>query len=373
MSSTFHASVPRDSGLLRRLIDVVASPGAVDFWVQKVLPAWSCHRSLARVVSRHVTARDTVTLVLAPNRVWHTLGGFVPGQHVNVTAEVGGVRITRSYSPCDVPRADGHVAITVRQVAGGKLSGHLVHQVRVGDVLELGAAFGDLTWPIAPQGRWMLLAAGSGITPLISLMRDLAKRTLPQVSSVTLVYWARTAADLCFAQELRDLAATDPRVHVKFVLTQEPEAAADGRSRLSAESLSSVGLDRVDGAQVYACGPAGFVQTARELLAGRAAMFKAEAFTPVQLLGDDSETVPVFLKSSGRVLNLPVGQTLLTALEAEGLRPAFGCRMGICRTCVCPKLAGATRDLLTGEVDAEPASALKLCVSTPRSALTLDL
>ena len=79
------------------------------------------------------------------------------------------------------------------------------------------------------------------------------------------------------------------------------------------------------------------------------------------------------LTRTNRTLMLPAGQSLLTALEAEGLRPASGCRMGICRTCVCPKADGSTQDLTTGELHHGHDSALRLCVSRACSDLTLDL
>src|SRR5690606_8570084 len=145
---------------LKRLASHAVSPAVVDFWVQKLMPAWSWDRCLARIVARRVEARGVVTLVLRPNRNWRDLGSFRPGQHMNVSAEVNGVRVTRSYSLSDVPRADGRLSITVKHVEGGRLSEHLCRDARVGDVLELGQAFGQMTWVQPPQGEWLLLAAG---------------------------------------------------------------------------------------------------------------------------------------------------------------------------------------------------------------------
>ena len=79
------------------------------------------------------------------------------------------------------------------------------------------------------------------------------------------------------------------------------------------------------------------------------------------------------MRASGRSLDLPRGRSLLAALEEAGLTPASGCRMGICHTCVCPKLGGTSRNLQSGELQAEPEQALRLCVSAPASDLVLDL
>ncbi len=371
-------------GSLKRLASHAVSPAVVDFWVQKLMPTWSWDRCLARIVARRVEARGVVTLVLQPNRNWRGLGGFKPGQHMNVSAEVNGVRVTRSYSLSDVPRTDGCLSITIKHVEGGRLSEYLCRDARVGDVLELGQAFGQMSWAEPPRGQWLLLAAGSGITPLMSLIRSVlggSKRGSPRgmpegLQGLTLVYWARTRAELCFAAELQEMARREPRLTVHTVLTREPGAAltpTERVGRLSAEALQGLGLSDLSQQQVLACGPGGFVNRARTLAAGQALSFQAEAFTLLEAAPLESGSVQVHLQATGRTLELPVGQTLLTALEAQGVFPPSGCRMGICRTCVCPKLEGSTQDLITGELSHEADSALRLCVSTARTPITLNL
>ncbi|HEY1077657.1 MAG TPA: ferredoxin reductase [Fontimonas sp.] len=355
-------------GPLGRLLEPFIAPEVFDFWAAKLNPAWSWARSLARVVERRIEARDAVTLVLKPNRHFR---GFRPGQHVNVSAEVNGSRVTRSYSLTDVPRKDRRIALTVKRVEGGKLSEHLCQRVAVGDVLELGPAFGDMTWPDAPAGRWLLLAAGSGITPLMSLTRAWAARPSGQL---TLVYWARHRAELCYLRELRELAAKHPDFHLHVAVTREALRMGDELGeRLSAELLQRL-VPALDEQQVYACGPAGFVEQARGLMAARARHFHGEAFTPPPMIPIEATgSVRVELRASGRSLEVPRGQALLPALEAQGIKPAYGCRMGICNTCACAKLDGTTQDLNTGDHSAERSSALRLCVNRAVSDLVLDL
>ena len=367
--TTASLSAPRAS-LARRLLQPLISPEVFDFWAGLVRPGVSWSRPLGRVVARHEAARDAVTLVIQPNRHW---GGFQPGQHLNVGAQVGGRWVQRSYSLSGIPRPDGRIAITVRRVEGGVLSEHLTHHARVGDVLTLGPAFGDMTWPEASGNAWLFLAAGSGITPLISLTRAWAAAGSP--GDLTLVYWARTRDELCFADELRTLALREGRFRVHFVLTrQEGLRDTELQGRLSEARLESIVPDLAR-RQIYACGPAGFVDTARRVAAPRARSFHAEAFTPPLLAAVEAQagTVAVHLSASNRTLQVPAGQSLLTALEAQGLRPASGCRMGICRTCVCPKTEGSTQDLSTGELHHGHDSALRLCVSRACSDLTLNL
>ncbi|RRS04254.1 ferredoxin reductase [Aquabacterium soli] len=374
--TTASFSAPR-SGLARRLLQPLVSPEVFDFWAALVRPGTSWNRPLGRIVARHEAARDAVTLLIQPNRHWR---GFQPGQHLNVGAQVGGRWVQRSYSLSGIPRRDGRIAITVRRVEGGVLSEHLTGRARVGEVLSLGPAFGDMIWPgassdapAAQESAWLFLAAGSGITPLMSLTRAWAAAGTP--ADLTLVYWARTREELCFAEELRALALREARFRVHFVMTrQDGLRDTELQGRLNEARLESIVPD-LPRRQIYACGPAGFVDTARRVAAPRARSFHAEAFTPPLLAAVEPQagTVAVHLSASNRTLQLPVAQSLLTALEEQGVRPASGCRMGICRTCVCPKTEGTTQNLGTGELHHGHDSALRLCVSRACSDLTLNL
>lgn len=354
--------------VLKSIIKPLVSPVVFDFWAGKLVANASWQTPLATVVERRVEARDAVTLVLRPNGHFR---GFAPGQHINVTLDVAGTRQTRSYSLTGVPQKSGLLSITAKRVEGGKVSTELCRHVRVGDVVELGQAYGEMTIPTDYHGNWLLLAAGSGITPLMSLVRALTQNNFRH--SVTLVYWARTRADLCFYQELRQLSASQPRFHVHFVLTREQELLPDdvqGRPSLALfESL----VPDIATQRAYACGSAGFVEAVQGLLSDRVDSFSSEAFTPVRTPVIETGTVSVVLTKSRRTLTLPVGKTILQGLEEAGITPPSGCRMGICNTCACGKERGATENVLTGDVSEEAASALRICVSAARSDIALDL
>lgn len=370
MSAAAPIAAPPTSPL-RKLAAPFVQPEVFDFWVGLLNPAWSWSRPLARVVERRIEARDTVTLVLRPNRHCVTVR---PGQHLNVSAEVNGRRITRSYSITNVPGRGGLIEITVKRSEGGKLSTHLCRATRAGDVVELGAAFGDMALPAQPSGKWLFLAAGSGITPLVSLTRALAAQGMP--ADLQLVYWAKTRAELCFIPELRTLAARHPCFRLQTVLTHEAQTLADeARGFIGAELLAQLVPDLGE-RQVYACGPGGFVDTARALAGQAARSFMAEGFTPPAPVGTASEaatTVRVHLRKSGRALDVSSGDSLLAALEQQGVNPASGCRMGICHTCVCTKHDGTTQDTLTGDRDTEAGTPVRLCVSRACTDVTLDL
>lgn len=369
MNAAAHLVIAPRRPLLKRLARTLVAPDAFDFWASRLHPTWSWDRPLARIVARQAESSDTFTLLLQPNRHWR---GFRAGQHLNIGAEIDGTRITRSYSLSDAPRADGRIAITVKAIPGGKLSQHLCHTAKPGDVLKLGPAFGEMTLPEAPEDAWLFLAAGSGITPMMAMIRAQAAQGM--LMPIALVYWARSRTELCFVDELRALAARQPNFRVEFVLTRDGDAADCRHGRIDASLLSTFAPD-LHQRRVFACGPNGFVAAARALIADRAVAFHAEAFTPPPRVDADAEggSVQITLAASGRTLDVPRGTSLLVALEAAGLKPASGCRMGICNTCACGKRAGSTRHVHTGAVEHEPVSALRLCVNSASTNLILDL
>lgn len=330
-----------------------------DFWAGQLNPLWTLQQPLARLVRREPAGQGAVTLVLRTNRHWR---GMAPGQHISLGVEVDGRILQRSYSPTLLgPR---ELAITVKAVEGGRVSAHL-QQARPGEVFQIGAAFGEFSLP--DGAPLLLLAAGSGITPTRSLLRALAAS--PLRAPVDLFYWERSRAGFNFVEELHALAAAQPLLNVHLC---ETGAAVMPAARIGQHDLAGLQDDALAGRHVLACGPDGFVQAARQRLQGQVAGFQAEAFTPPQAIAAEGE-VTVRLARSGRQLRVPRSLPLLESLEAQGLKPAHGCRMGICNSCSCTRVSGATRHLRSGELSTEPAQPLRICVNAPTTDLVLDL
>jgi ferredoxin-NADP reductase len=358
--------------------DSVMDQNAINFWASKLNPLWSLNQPMARVVRREQTARNSVTLVLKPN---HHVVMPQAGQHITVAAEVQGVRIARSYSTSSVADQPGLMAITVKQVKGGRLSNWLCLQAREGDVLHLGQPFGDFQWP--QQQPVMLLAAGSGITPMISLLRQHAQHvvlgaSLPSKQSVQLHYWVRSRDEACFIDELLALPKIQPNFSLHLYLTgQQPNQPYEHHGRIQACQFAQ--QQDLANSHVLACGPAGFVATAQQILQAQVASFQAEAFSPLQISADDigddiaDATVQITLQQQQRVLTIPAGQSILSALEKEGIQHPSGCRMGLCNTCACHKVSGSTEHLISGTQQHDEDPALRVCVSRARSNLVLDI
>jgi len=362
-------SSPRPVQFLRRAFGPLVEPAVFNFWAREVGSTASRDRVLARVTAKRAESSRAVTLELQPNRHF---AGFKAGQHVNLTVEIDGRRVTRSYSLTGVPNPEGSLSLTVQKIEGGQVSAHLFSNLQAGDVVELGPAFGEMTLPETLSSPLLFLAAGSGITPLMSLTRELAQRGMPV--ETTLIYWARRRADLCFLSELKALAAKEPKFRFLVALTGDAAIGIDElRGRPSTELLARA-VASLSSPSVYACGPAGFVEQVETLVAPIARSFQSEAFTPPTFTpAASSQTVTLMLAKSNRVVTVRSGEPLLAALEAQGIKPPSGCRMGICNTCACGKREGISRNLKNGGENAEPEANLRICVSSAQSDLTLDL
>lgn len=337
------------------------SPALFDYWAGQVNRLWTLRQPLARLLRREPAGEGACTLVLRTNRHWR---GMQPGQHVTLGIEIDGRLLHRSYSPTLLGR--NLLGITVKAVDGGRVSQYLVSQARRGSVFHIGEAFGEFSVPTAAP--LLLLAAGSGITPMRSLLRALSAR--PLGAPVDLYYWERSPAGFSFREELLAMAAADPQLQVRLLATRDAQEPAARIDSVAFDSLGDVPLAQ---RHVLACGPDGFVAAARNRLLHQVAGFQAEAFTPPSAPAGDQGEVQLTLARSGRTLTVPRGRALLESLEAQGLKPKHGCRMGICNTCTCVRASGATRHLRTGQDQDEPAMPVRICVSAPTTDLVLDL
>ena len=349
----------------------------VSFWLEQAGSIQSTNRCLAEVVRIDRETQDAVSLWLRPNALFK---GFEPGQHVNLSVSIDGVVHTRSYSFSNAPVADGLVRLTIKQTATGLVSRHAVNAMTVGTVVELGDVFGDMTLsntqPNLSKARpsMLLLAAGSGITPMISLIESLEQQDWP--ADVTLMSWARNPADAMFDALLRSkAAASDAFKYVRLLEDGADEAQGDLSGRPSAAQFAQVAGD-LSQSDVYACGPDGFMTALRGIVGDAPKSFHAESFTPMSLSVDENAEVKTFtvtLTKSNRVVEVSNNKPLLKALQEQGINPPHGCGMGICNTCSCEKLTGTTQNMQNKAVCGSNNTALRLCISAAQGPVSLDL
>jgi ferredoxin-NADP reductase len=309
---------------------------------------------------RHET-RDAVTLVIRPGRGWRT---HTPGPYIRIGIDVDGVRQWRAYSvTSDLGRRDGCITITVKAIPGGKVSNHLVHRTTPGTIIQLDQAAGEFVLPEERPAKALFITAGSGITPVMGMLRN---RAHDDTSDVVLVHSAPTPDDVIFAGELRGLAA-DGRLRLI-------ERHTDTDGMLDAAGIAELVPDLGERA-TWACGPVGMLEAleAHWESAGMAQRLYTERFRPTVLVTGEGGTVS--FARSGTTLEADGSTPILDAAEEAGVLMPSGCRMGICFGCVLPLREGAVRDLRNGEITtAAPGDGvlIQTCVSAAAGACDID-
>lgn len=353
-------AIEKRNSLFNSLAQSVMNSHDANFWLQKINPLWSINQPLAKIVKKQNVAKDTVSLILQCNR--HVVRG-VAGQHHPVTVEIAGRHYERTYSLMQVD-AD-HLCLTVKKVEQGLVSSWLVEHSQTGDMLRLGQPYGDMQQHIATP-HLLLLAAGSGITPMLSLIEALCQSKQLNHHTVQLLYWVKTQADAAYVEYLQEVSENFPNFSYQIFYTQEQDQRLNQSHVDQCTALSDT--------TVYACGPSGFAASAESLFKDAAAL-QTEAFSLSQFAEDATETgfINVTLTQSNKTVAIPKGQSILASLEHQGIKPNHGCRMGICNKCACNKAQGATKNLLNGAANNEPAQLLKICVNSAQSDLVIDL
>ncbi|HSI27537.1 MAG TPA: ferredoxin reductase [Aeromicrobium sp.] len=297
----------------------------------------------ARVVAVRPETADAATLLLKPGADWD---GHVPGQYIRIGVDVDGVRHWRAYSLTHGPRTDGLISVTVKAVADGIVSPYLVHQTKPGTLLHLEQATGDFVLPDIP-GKLLFITAGSGVTPVIGMLRNLFPVTddgvfVPGRSGnldITVIHVAPSKPDSIFSD---DLHALHDAGAISLLARYD-----DVHGVLDINGLSDLVPDLAE-RTTYACGPGALLDALQTHHDARGLPLFTEQFRASFVEAGDGGTVAF---QSTDVLVAADGATpILDAAEAAGVLMPSGCRMGICYGCVLPLRRGAVRDLRTGDI-----------------------
>src|SRR5689334_449138 len=292
-----------NTGLASRITavaDLFAWPLKTSHYLELVNPLWTTHSLQARVESVWDETRDARTLTLKPGRSWR---GHRPGQHVRLGVPIGGKHYTRTYSISSAPeRDDGRLTVTVKAIEGGRMSHHLVRNVKVGDYLPLGLPQGEFYVPDAGHLKPLFITAGSGITPVMSMLRSLiAQERLPDTVHV---HYAPHAYDVIFGQELKELAARHPRYRLHLLYTRELGDARSHERHFSAAQLDQLAPDWKQ-RDVFACGPQALLDAVETHFegAGRKRYLHTERFrAAVAKLGNDARGGTVSFTAAGKTV-----------------------------------------------------------------------
>ncbi|MFI1196332.1 ferredoxin reductase [Micromonospora sp. NPDC020750] len=360
-------TVPRPPGKLTvrdrlfRLAETVTTPLLPEDYLDLVAPLRSGAALRGRIVDVRPETRDAATVTIRPGRGWR---GHTPGQYVRLGVDVDGVRQWRAYSLTSVPgHRDGLISVTVKAIPDGRVSNYLVRRVRPGTLVHLDQAQGDFVQPATAPERILFVTAGSGVTPVMGMLR--AGATGP--ADVVLVHSAPTPADVVFADELRGLAG---RGALRLV-----ERHTDTDGVLGVAELADLVPDHLD-RQTWACGPVGLLDAVEAHWAahGAADRLHTERFRPT-VISPGAGGAVTFTRA-GVTVDADGGAALLDVGEDAGVLMPSGCRMGICFGCVVPLRQGAVRDLRNGDVTtAVPGDGvlIQTCVSAAAGTCDIDL
>ena len=350
---------------LRRIASQVTTPILPDDYLRLANPLWSARELRGRVVEVRRETADSATLTIKPG--WGFQFDYRPGQYIGIGLLVDGRWRWRSYSLTSAPVSGARtISITVKAMPEGFLSSHLVDGVAPGTIVRLAAPQGEFVLPDPAPAAVLFVTAGSGITPVMAMLRALARRG--GITDVVHLHSAPTAADTLFADELAALERDQPGYRLLLRTTRD-----QGRRELRGPEALDAEVPDWRARQAWACGPAALLGDAERIwaAAGIADQLHVERFALARTATAEGGGTVTFA-ASGKTVAADAATTLLEAGESVGVAMPFGCRMGICQSCVVTLTAGHVRDLRTG-ADHEPGTRVQACVSTAAGDCELDV
>lgn len=344
---------------------------AAEGLLRRIEPTLSLRQVRARVVAVENETHDVTTFVLRPNAHFTA---FRPGAYVTLRLRIDGKAVERSYSISSAPSRDGLFSITVKRVEGGLVSNWLADHVRPGHILALSAPAGQFLLPATLPSKLLMLSAGSGITPVMSMLRQLVAERAPV--EVTFVHFARSPRDIIFRDELMRIASEAPHVRLVFCVEQTDDSWQGAEGRFSQRLLEEVAPD-FRSLDTFLCGPSAFMQAVVQTLESQGAdlaklryeRFNA-SFDATQFI--EHAQVVRFLRSGGQSMGTRP-RTILEEAEQIGMTVESGCRAGNCGTCRCLKRSGVVTDVTTGRDSGAGEEFIFPCVSIPRGTVEVEL
>ncbi|GAB3681058.1 ferredoxin reductase [Salinisphaera aquimarina] len=341
------------------LVGALASPLSVDDYLSLIDRRLSIKEPRGRVTSVARQTDDSVTLTIDPNDNWQ---GHHAGQHVLLGVDLDGVRHSRCFSLVSAP-SDPLIEITVKRNGDGRVSNFLVDHAARGQLVHLSPAEGDFCPQRIAPPKALLISAGSGITPVMGVLRDWIARG--QLNDVVFIHYARSQADMIYAAEVDALAARHDGLRVATVFT------AEGAGRIDDAAIDAQVADLAE-RETWLCGPSGFMDAAEALIVARSNKpLHREQFAATRREAAHGEGAVRFLKSD-RAASGETG-SLLEIAEGAGLKPAYGCRMGICHACKCRVSEGSVRDLRTNRVREVRDTDIQLCIHAAAGDVAVEL
>jgi stearoyl-CoA 9-desaturase NADPH oxidoreductase len=339
------------------------TPLLPDDYLELINPLWSTRELRGRIERIHRETEEAVTVEIRPGHAWD---GHEPGQYLRIGVVVDGVHHWRAYSLTSDPgREDGWISITPKLVEDGAVSPWFNREARPGAIVRLGGVEGQFTLPDPPPEKVLFVSAGSGITPIMAMLRCLIRKNA--LNDVVHLHSARRAEDVIFGDRLRRLDQEHPGLRLTVRHTSE-------QGRLMPEHLDEFCPDWRE-REAFVCGPAEMLDAMHERWEseGDAERLHSERFQPV-IGGDpeDGEGGTIRFTRSDVEAECDAGKPILVAGEEAGIEMPYGCRMGICHTCTGKLVSGQLRDLRSGEVKDAGGETVRTCIHAPEGAIEIE-
>lgn len=359
-------AIPQVSDTRRRALRAVRSlfsPLLPDDYLELINPLWSTRELRGRIERVEPETAEAATVLIRPGYEW---AGHLPGQYLRIGVVVDGIHHWRAYSlTSDPDRTDGCIGITPKLVDGGKVSPYLVRDARPGEVVRLGGVEGTFVLPEPVPERLLFISAGSGITPIISMLASLERRG--EIADVVHIHSARSADGVIFGERLRRLEREQEGFQLRLRLTAE-------QGRVGTAELDALCPDWRQ-RHAFASGPGAMLDDLAEHWReqGDLERLEMERFQPVIGVAGGGDGGAVRFAKSGVEAVCDGATPILVGGEEAGAILPFGCRMGICHTCVGELRSGEVRDLRTGEVHGSEGEMVRTCINAPEGPIEIAL
>lgn len=309
---------------------------------------------------------------------------FLPGQFLNVALNVGGARMNRSYSISSSPNEREYIELSVKREERGAVSRHIVDLWKVGTVIEANGPVGKFTFNGTEADSVVLISAGVGVTPMMSIARYLSERAWP--GDVFFIFTCRNPADYIFEKALAAIASRNPKLHLVVAMTKPGPDWKGPRGRITKELLAQSVPD-IAARRVHVCGPPTMMEATKTLLRELGVAddhVKAEAFGAVKppLAEPGAPAAPraaetglaVTFSTNNKTANIRAGQTILELSEELAIGIENSCRVGTCGICKVKMTSGEVEMAVQDSLDDDDkANGLILaCQAKPKTAVTVE-
>jgi ferredoxin-NADP reductase len=306
-------------------------------------------KTIALTVSEIITETPTTKTFRLSSHDGRLLPPFQAGQYLNIFLEVAGVRTSRPYSIASSPSQTGYYDITIRSMADGFVSNYFLEQVQVGDAFESTSPAGTFFYnPLFHGKDLVFLAGGSGVTPFMSMIREVSQRGLDR--RIHLIYGSQNRQDIIFRDEIEQVAARHANIAASMVISNPSRGYKGLKGFITAEIIKEV-LGDVSSQTFYVCGPElmyTLCLAELERLGVARRKIRTEVYGPPKDVtkqpGWPGEIKPdaVFKLAlkGGREIAAKASEPLMISLERAGIVIPALCRSGECSLCRTKLLSG---------------------------------